>query len=63
MYELDNREFFRILMGTFTATTLDNVVRSFQAQNDGMFAWNAIIANVEGSNYIELMLLQLLECN
>ena len=39
-------------MGTFTATTLDNVVRSFQAQTDGMSAWNAIIANVEGSSYI-----------
>ena len=50
-YELDNRELFRILMSTFTATTLDNVVKSFQATNDGMSAWTAITANVEGSNY------------
>ena len=50
-YDLDNRELFRILMNTFTSTTLDNVVRSFQKHNDGIAAWNAILANVEGGNY------------
>ena len=43
--ELDNRELFRLLMSIFTATTLDNVVRSFQRTNDGMSAWTAIIVN------------------
>ena len=37
-YKLDNRELFRILMNTFTSTTLDNVVRSFQKHNDGLAA-------------------------
>ena len=50
-FELDNRELFRILMNTFTSTTLDNVVRSFQKHNNGMGAWKAIVANVEGANY------------
>ena len=50
-FELDNRELFRILLNTFTSTTLDNVVRSFQKHNNGMGAWKAIIANVEGANY------------
>ena len=51
-YELDNRELFRILISTFIATTLDNVVRSFQKTNNGMSAWTAIIDNVEGGNYV-----------
>ena len=38
-------------MSTFTSTTLDNVVRSFQKQNNGMRAWKAIIAKLEGANY------------
>ena len=38
-------------MITFKSTTLDNVVRSFQKHNNGMGAWKAIIANVEGANY------------
>ena len=50
-FELDNRELFRILLNTFTSTTIDNVVRSFQKHNNGMGAWKAIIANVEGANY------------
>ena len=50
-FELDNKELFRILLNTFTSTTLDNVVRSFQKHNNGMGAWKAIIANLEGSNY------------
>ena len=50
-FELDNRERFRILLKTFTSTMLDNVVRSFQKHNNGMGAWKAIIANVEGAKY------------
>ena len=50
-FELDNRELFRILLNTFTSTTLDNVVRSFKKHNNGMGAWKAIVANVEGANY------------
>ena len=50
-FELDNRELFRILLNTFTSTTLDNVVRLFQKHNDGMEEWKAIITNVEGANY------------
>lgn len=50
--ELDNRELFRLLMSTFTATTLDNVVRSFQRTNNGMSAWTTIIENVEEGNYV-----------
>ena len=50
-FELDNSELYRILLNTFTSTTLDNVVRSFQRHNDGIGAWAAIIANVEGANY------------
>ena len=54
-FKLDNRELFRVLLNTFTSTTLDNVVRSFQKHNNGMVAWKAIIVNVEGENYaIEL---------
>ena len=49
-FELDNRELFSILLNTFTSTTLDNVVRSFQNHNNGMGACKAIIANVEGAN-------------
>ena len=41
----------RILLNTFTSTTLDNVVRSFQKHNNGMGAWKAIISKVEGANY------------
>ena len=50
-YELDNRELFRILMNTFTSSTLDNIVRAHQKHNDGLAAWTAILANVEGANY------------
>ena len=50
-FKLDNRELFRILFNTFTSTTLDNVVRSFQKHNNGMGECKAIIANVEGANY------------
>ena len=50
-FELDNRELFRILLNTFTSTTLDNVVRSFHNHNIGMGEWKEIIANVEGANY------------
>ena len=50
-FELDNIELFRILLNTFTSTTLDNVVRSFQKHNNGMGAWKATISNVEGANY------------
>ena len=50
-FELENRELFRILLNTFTSTTLDNVVRSFQKHNNGMVAWKAIIVNVEGANH------------
>ena len=50
-FELDNRENFMILLNTFTSTTLDNVVRSFQKHNNGIGAWKAIISNVEGANY------------
>ena len=50
-FELDNRELFRILMNTFTSTTLDNVVKAHQKHNDGTAAWKAILANVEGANY------------
>ena len=52
-YELDNRELFRILMNTmFTSSTLDNVVWSHQRHNDRLAAWTAILANVEGANYV-----------
>ena len=51
-FALDNREFFRILLNLFTSTTLDNVVKAHQPHNDGMAAWNAILANVEGENYV-----------
>ena len=50
-FELDNIELFRILLNTFTSTTLDNVVRSHQKHNNGIGAWKAIITNVEGANY------------
>ena len=50
-FELDNRELFRILMNTFTSTTLDNVVRAQQKHNNGIAAWSSILANVEGANY------------
>ena len=50
-YDLDNREFFRILLNTFSSTTLDNVVKGFQKEENGMEAWKAILANVEGGNY------------
>ena len=50
-YELDNRELYRILMNTFTSTTLDNVVKSYQRHSNGIAAWEAILANVEGANY------------
>ena len=50
-YVLDNRELFRILMNTFTSSTLDNIVQSHQRHNDGLAAWKAILANVEGANY------------
>ena len=52
-YELDNREFFRILLSIFTSTTLDNVVNDYADLNNGMGAWVAILANVEGSNYVD----------
>ena len=38
-FEKDNAEFFRILMMVFTSTTLDNVVKSFQATTNGIGAW------------------------
>ena len=47
-FELDNRELFRILLSTFTSTTLDNVVRLFQKHNNGMGAWKAIIEKCRG---------------
>ena len=50
--ELDNREFFCILLNLFTSTTLDNVVKAHQPRNDGMAAWKVILANVEGANYV-----------
>ena len=58
IYELDNREFFRILLSLFNSTTLDNVVEAHQPRNDGMAAWIAILANVEGSNYMTELKLQ-----
>ena len=54
-FEPDNRELFRILLNTFTSTTLDNVVRSFQKHNNGMEAWKAIIANLEGAKVCILL--------
>ena len=50
-FDLDNREFFRILLQLFTSSTLDNLVRSFQARNEGIAAWTAILANVQGASY------------
>ena len=50
-YELVNRELFRILMNTFTSSTLDNVVLSYQKHNDRLAAWTAILANFKGANY------------
>ena len=50
-FEPDNRELFRVLLNTFTSTTLDNVVRSFHKHNSGIGAWREIIAYVEGANY------------
>lgn len=50
-YKLDNRELYHILMDTFTSTTLDNIVRTHQKHKNGLAAWKAILANVEGAKY------------
>ena len=57
-FELDNKELFRILLNTFTSTTLDNVVRSFQNHNNVIRAWKKILSNVEGANYASELKLQ-----
>ena len=38
-------------MTTFVSTTLDNVVRTIQRQENGSSAWKAILDNVEGTKY------------
>ena len=51
-FDLDNKEVFRILLNVFASTTLDNLVKGFQAKGNGLGAWTAILANVEGASYV-----------
>ena len=51
-YGLGNKELHRILMNTFASTTLNNVVRTFQRQENNLGAWKSILDNVEGTNYV-----------
>ena len=48
-FNRDNREFYRILLHTFSGTTLEDIVKSEQGTNNGLLSWNKIKANVEGS--------------
>ena len=50
-FDLDNTELFRILMNIFATTTLDSLVRAFQTTTNGLGAWRAILANVQGASY------------
>ena len=38
-------------MTLFTSTTLDNVVKSYQARSNGVEAWRVILSKVQGGTY------------
>jgi len=50
-FDIDNREFYRIISNVFTASTLEDVIRAQQKTQNGIKAWMSIKANVEGASY------------
>ena len=50
-FEVDNRELYRILLQTFSSTTLEDTIKTEQRSQSGLAAWNKIIRNVEGASF------------
>ena len=51
LYDLDNKELFRILGNVLGGTTLEEDVNKFKRTKSGYDAWNAVTEIVEGANY------------
>lgn len=53
LFDRDNRELHRILLLTFSSTTVEDLVKSEQRTSDGLAAWNKIVANLDGGSYFD----------
>lgn len=50
-FDLDNKEFFRILANVLSTTTLEHDVNKFKGTKHGRNAWNSLTAIVEGASF------------
>lgn len=50
-FDMDNREFYRIISRVFDKTTLEDLIRGHQRSQNGINAWHVVKQNVEGASY------------